>query len=348
VPVPAEYGKLLHEFVARCEQLVQAGAAYMAVILCHELYRFLYPVEPYAAVEHDDPIAFAEGHIARLVHLAEVYADAVVPYPQALEQRDKTPEPLAAATSGLYSQLWVGLDEAALVDESRTLLEARLPAEFLATAVAGARGLDVGCGSGRYTIALATVGAGEVVGVDFRRRSFAAADELARQRALPVTFVEADVLALPFEDESFDFVFCNGVLHHSESIERGLAELARVLKPGGRGFLYLYGAGGIFWETRRALRPVFERIPLEYTQAVLALIGMPPNRFIFCDTWYVPVEAHTSADELHAMLERVGFQYEKVPGRSPFDLDGAIDRGVRDARAMWGDGEHRYLLTKPS
>jgi len=342
------YEAQLDEFVVRCRRLVRSGAPYMAVILCHELFRFLYPVEPYAEVEHEDPVAFAEAHIAHLIQLADTFSAAVTPYAPSASERTASEESLAATTSNLYSELWLGFDERALVEESRRLLEARLPADFLATAIAGRKGLDMGCGSGRYTIALAAVGAGSVVGADFQRRSFAAAEDLARERGLPVTFAEADVLALPFADDSFDFVFSNGVLHHSESIERGLGELARVLKPGGRGFLYLYATGGIFWETRRALRPIFDEVPLEYTQGVLSTIGMPPNRFIFCDTWYVPVETQTSAEELHVMLDRAGLRYEKVAGRNPFDLDGAIDRGVRGAREMWGDGEHRYLLTKPA
>ena len=131
-------------------------------------------------------------------------------------------------------------------------------------------------------------------------------------------------------------------------LERGIAELARVLRPGGSGFLYLYGAGGIFWETRAALRRIFEHIPLDYTKTVLDVIGMPANRFIFCDTWYVPVERHVTTEELEAMLARERLEFEKVVGRNAFDLDGAIARGVKGAREMWGDGEHRYVVSKPA
>ncbi len=318
----------------------------MAIVLCHELFRFLYPVEPYAEVVHDDPVPFAEAHIVRLLRGADAYADAVSPYRGSLGER-RLGGSLEATTADLYSTLWAELDEQALRIESTALLEARLPAEFVQKAVVGARVADIGCGSGRYALALALAGAGHVCAVDYMAKAFAAAERIAQGSGLPVRFVEADVFALPFDDGEFDFVFCNGVLHHTASIERGLSELVRVLRPGGRAFLYLYGTGGIFWETRRALRPIFERIPIEHTRAVLSVIGMPAHRFIFCDTWYVPVETHTSAEELHAMLDALGVVYEKIVGRSQFDLDGAIERGVRGAGAMWGEGEHRYLLTKP-
>ena len=151
---------------------------------------------------------------------------------------------------------------------------------------------------------------------------------------------------LPFEAESFDFVFCNGVIHHTQSIEKGLQEIWRVLRPGKRAFLYIYAAGGIFWNTRDVLRKVFKRIPLSYTQSVLNVMGMPANRFIFCDTWYVPVETHTTKAKLHRMLEKIGFTYEKILGNNAFDLDGAIAKGIPGAEVMWGDGEHRYILKK--
>ena len=205
-----------------------------------------------------------------------------------------------------------------------------------------------GCGSGRYSIALARVGAMKVVGVDYDKESFHEGRRLVKKLKLPVKFRAANVLALPFKDNSFDFIFCNGVLHHTHSIQRGLKEMHRVLKPNGCAFLYLYAAGGAFWETRTAMRKLFKRIPIEYTERVLKMIGMPPNRFIFCDTWYVPVETLTRKADLERMLAAVDFRFEKIVSRNAFDLDAALKKGIRGAAEMWGDGEHRYILFKSS
>jgi hypothetical protein len=73
---------------------------------------------------------------------------------------------------------------------------------------------------------------------------------------------------------------------------------------------------------------------------------MPPNRFIFCDTWYVPVELHTTTAELDSLLAGAGVAGEKVLGRSGFDLDLALESGLPGAREMWGDGEHRYVVRR--
>lgn len=53
----------------------------------------------------------------------------------------------------------------------------------------------------------------------------------------PIADVKADLLNLPFEDESFDVVFCNHVLEHIPDDEKAMAELFRVLKSGGWGIL---------------------------------------------------------------------------------------------------------------
>lgn len=53
----------------------------------------------------------------------------------------------------------------------------------------------------------------------------------------PIVDVKADILDLPFADESFDIIFCNHVLEHIEDDAKAMSELYRVLRPGGWGIL---------------------------------------------------------------------------------------------------------------
>jgi demethylmenaquinone methyltransferase/2-methoxy-6-polyprenyl-1,4-benzoquinol methylase len=101
--------------------------------------------------------------------------------------------------------------------------------------VEGARVLDVACGTGDLALALASAGAGVVVGLDFCRPML----EIARRKAAvessrPPLFVEGDALRLPFADESFDVVTIAFGLRNLAGVEEGLRELLRVLRPGGR------------------------------------------------------------------------------------------------------------------
>jgi SAM-dependent methyltransferase len=91
-----------------------------------------------------------------------------------------------------------------------------------------ARVVDVGCGTGDLTGRLAREAAVPVVAVDLSPRMA----ELARSRGLPTA--NADIGRLPFADGAFDAVLANRVLYHLPDLDAGLAELARVLRPGGR------------------------------------------------------------------------------------------------------------------
>jgi ubiquinone/menaquinone biosynthesis C-methylase UbiE len=341
-----EYEQLLEEFTQLCEGLVEKGLPYLAVILCHELYRFLYPLEPYVNFKNTDPVGFIIDHIKRLITLGQSFSKNVAPYDMNLSLLSCCEEgqTLEESTSELYSDLWQGFDTDDLTDESFHLLTNRLPKDIIEENIVGKNVLDMGCGSGRYSIALAKAGAGHVIGVDLQSKSFAAAKQWCEDNNLSVQFEEGNVCRLSFDDNIFDFVFCNGVLHHTSSIEKGLQELSRVLKRLGKAFLYLYASGGVFWTTRRALRRVFKKIPIFYTKSILQIIGMPSKRFVFCDTWYVPQEIHTTKKQLVEMLEKAGFSYQKITGNNTFDLDAAIERNVAGAKKMWGDGEHRYIL----
>lgn len=102
----------------------------------------------------------------------------------------------------------------------------------------GDRALDLCCGSGDLAERLArAVGPrGSVVGVDFAAAPLGLAAQRFAQRCphLQATWIEADVTALPFEDASFDCATMAYGLRNVTDIPGGLAELRRVLKPGGK------------------------------------------------------------------------------------------------------------------
>ena len=75
----------------------------------------------------------------------------------------------------------------------------------------------------------------EVVAVDVTPQMVSAASQLARQRSVAnVDFRVADVLELPFEDQSFDVVTSRVSAHHYADVAKAVTEAYRVLKPGGR------------------------------------------------------------------------------------------------------------------
>jgi demethylmenaquinone methyltransferase/2-methoxy-6-polyprenyl-1,4-benzoquinol methylase len=93
----------------------------------------------------------------------------------------------------------------------------------------GNRVLDACCGTGDLALADARAG-GRVTGVDFSEEMLARAE----RKAPEFQWVQADAAALPFDDASFEVVTVGFGIRNLADLEAGLAELARVLVPGGR------------------------------------------------------------------------------------------------------------------
>ena len=93
----------------------------------------------------------------------------------------------------------------------------------------GDRVLDVCCGTGDLAIAAAKAG-GKVTGLDFSQRMLAR----AREKKSDIEWVVGDALRLPFPDGSFDAATVGFGVRNLDDLERGLAELKRVLEPGAR------------------------------------------------------------------------------------------------------------------
>lgn len=119
--------------------------------------------------------------------------------------------------------------------------------------------LDAGCGHGRYLRGFAGFGA-EVVGMDYGQGIDQAAARLAGDPR--IHFVQGDVTRPPFKRHSFDLVFSFGVLQFTPSTSAAFAQLAKLVKPGGWFYTWVYPKGGVAWEWSQSLiRVITTRLP---------------------------------------------------------------------------------------
>jgi SAM-dependent methyltransferase len=134
---------------------------------------------------------------------------------------------VSRALPQIYEKLWRPVLGRVLIGES-TADERRTALELLELGP-GDRVLDVGCGPGNFSRAFARVG-GRVVGLDASATMLAEAVRAGGG----VEYVRGDAADLPFRDASFDAVCCFAALYFIEQPLRAIAEMARVLAPGGR------------------------------------------------------------------------------------------------------------------
>lgn len=174
----------------------------------------------------------------------------------------------------------------------------------------GARALDVACGTGDLSLALAEATKAQIIGTDFCRPMLEIAARKASSKSeFKIPFVEGDALSLPFADSSFDAVTIAFGLRNLSSVEGGLKELWRILKPGGRAAILEFSTPVV---------PGFRKLFQLYFTRVLPRIGgiLSGSRAAY---EYLPDSVSRFPDQkrLAALMREVGFEeveYKNLTG----------------------------------
>src|SRR5262245_12515266 len=187
----------------------------------------------------------------------------------------------------------------------------RLLRATLAAAPPGARALDAGCGTGFQTAIVADLGY-RAHGLDVSAGSLA----VARTRLPAAGLVRGDLLALPYGDATFDAVVCAGsTLDFVEDPERGISELARVMRPGATLFLEVERrlSLDLGWTLLSSVTGDALAYGLRPAQA-RALLAPPFHEGVWLDyPGYPPLRLFTDR-ELRRMLGRAGLRVERTWG----------------------------------
>jgi demethylmenaquinone methyltransferase/2-methoxy-6-polyprenyl-1,4-benzoquinol methylase len=164
----------------------------------------------------------------------------------------------------------------------------------------GSDALDVCCGTGDLALALRRrIGPdGRVVGCDFSEPMLELARQKSGEEGLAVEFGWADALDLPYGDESFDAVTVGFGARNLADLDEGLAEMARVLRPGGR--------LAILEITRPEREPLSTFYSLWFDRLVPVLGAVAGDQDAYS---YLPesVRSFPDPEALAAMIDRAGF-----------------------------------------
>lgn len=180
--------------------------------------------------------------------------------------------------------------------------------------------LDVGCGGGFLTEEIARLGF-DTAGVDPSALSVRAAADHARETGLRIRYVAGAGESLPFEDRSFGAVFCCDVLEHVRDLPRVIAEISRVLRPGG---VFVYDT--------------FNRTVWSFLAAIKVGQGwkpwafMPPNLHV----WRMFIKPR----EMKSLLRQNGLEWKEHRGLVPgVPIPRLLGYLRKRARGEWTYGE---------
>jgi len=194
--------------------------------------------------------------------------------------------------------------------------------------------LDAGCGGGRFMVALARIGAKEIVGIDISEDAVKEANLRLQKRGIKqARAIKNSVLDIPFKENVFDYVVSSGVIHHTPDPFKAFQELSRVLKPGGKIFLSVYGKGGLKWFVNDIFRfSVCKIISFECMEKIFKFFGVPANkRYNILDNLYVPYCYRYKESTIRKWLEDAGFGNIKRVKFERYDYETLMSRIIHGA-----------------
>lgn len=177
----------------------------------------------------------------------------------------------------------------------------------------GVRILECGCGTGQLSNFLG-IAHRTVFGTDLSTSSLLLAEEFRRQHELSrVFFLQMNLFSPVFAAESFDYVICNGVLHHTYDPQHGFTHLSHLVRPGGYLIIGLYHRfGRLMTDIRRQIfRVGGEGLSFLDPRLRKSALGKRRRSAWFQDQYRNPHESKHTISEVMGWIEQAGLQFIK-------------------------------------
>jgi SAM-dependent methyltransferase len=176
--------------------------------------------------------------------------------------------------------------------------------------ISGRPVLDGGCGNGRWAYGFERLGC-EIHGFDASPNGIEYARQHVKGRFDVANILDGESLLRLYTKNSFDIVWCWGVLHHTGDPERAFQNIAQFVKPGGTMHIYVYGKKSI---SNRLLRFIFNRFGFK-TRVTLARILSAINHSSVhsnFDGLSPPLASEHDEEQVRDWFHNAGFTFKRV------------------------------------
>jgi len=253
--------------------------------------------------------------------------------------------------SNLFSNIWQNMTDDIYFDQTFKFLKTRFeksgvnPYQFFKDKTV----VDAGCGSGKFSSAIAKLGAKKIYGVDLGKSGieFANKQKIKKNYCKKITYKQASILNLPFKKNSVDIVFSNGVVHHTTDYNKCIKEFSRILKKNGKLYLYVNGSMGLFEILQDKIRQANQNISRSFLQNYLISLGMDSGRLYWLqDCLSAPYE-YKKKNKIIKLLRKNNFKIDLQLLRGvKTDQIEQISSGLPFGQIKYGDAQVKFICTK--
>ncbi len=206
--------------------------------------------------------------------------------------------------------------------------------------------VDAGCGSGRYSWALIKFGAKKVLAYDKSEDNIKLSK--SRYKNSKLKFFVSNTLDLNLKENSVDFIFSNGVIHHNKNINDQLKKLNYILKKKGKMWVYINGRMGLFEKIAETCRLILKDVRPEIIINYLNIFIKNNNKIYFYLDYLLPT---------YFWQKKKIFEEKLI--RSNFKIINFLKKGIKTDQAQivnnnpttndiinFREGQLKYLLEK--
>ena len=249
----------------------------------------------------------------------------------------------------LFQDLWIRYNDKQFIEDRFKYYIKRIKKNNIAKFFIGKNCIDFGCGHGQFLMALKKLGAKKCVGIDFGEKNILFANKMRKKLRFninKVKFINGNVYRAPFKEKTFDFAIQNGVFHHLKNENKAYREVHRVLRKGGKFWVFTDGSGGIRGIILDFIQQTLQKIDDKFILNVIRSLKLTANKTYMLSDFLNAKYKRTSRNEIINRLKKIGFKnFKPIQGTYKTDYDKFHSKD-KNFRLKFGEGHIRFLCEK--